>query len=161
GSTVVSQLVTRPSFQVGVSVSVLTASLRRRERRRRLDVRDQSADLAVGPASAYWRHVTLELRRVLAFHEQGLQALEVGERSVPRDGGSDIALSLEPVALRADGLERLLAELTAREAGFLLHPSVVCALLQHGHLRVHDRVLDAAKLRAFALPRPRVLGLEA
>src|SRR5919109_3379803 len=105
---------TRPSFQVGASVSVLTAngcsSLRHRELRRRLDVGDERADLTVGPAGAGGRHVAVELRRVLAVHEQITQAREIRQSPVAGDGRSDEALAVRAVTLGADGRPLLFPE---------------------------------------------------
>src|SRR3712207_6465429 len=104
-STVASQLVTRPSFQVGIAAgSALTAPLgSSRERVVRLDVGDQRVDLPVVPTSSDGRHVAGIRVQVLAVLEELAKPLPVRERAVSGDRGADAALAVEPVALRAGG----------------------------------------------------------
>src|SRR5919109_3916937 len=114
-SVVVTQAVTRPSFQVGATVSALTATGRllcRRlaQLRRRADVRDEGVVLAPVPAAPDGGHVVGELRRVLALGEKADQRLAVRQRPVARDRRADVALAGETVALGADRFPLLLAE---------------------------------------------------
>src|SRR5215204_6809021 len=107
-STVVSQLVTRPCFQVGAMLLLLSATLasltrRGRETLVRLHVGDESIELPLLPACAHGRHVAVVGRFVLAVQEQLLQAAAVQQGSVALDCRADVAGAVEPMALGAGG----------------------------------------------------------
>src|ERR687892_1792004 len=104
-STVVSQLTTRPSFHVGASASLRTATGRPLPQRFvRPDVGDQRIELDADPPAPDRRHVAVEVGRVLTvIDDEVAQRAAVQERAVACDRRTDVTLTLEPVALGARG----------------------------------------------------------
>src|SRR5439155_14347519 len=86
---------------------------------------------------------------VLAVAQQILERRRLAEQRAARDLRADVALSGEPVALRAGAGEGLLAD---RRAARLVQRKelLVKASGDDGDVSPHRRVLDAAELRALA-----------
>src|SRR6266508_1057720 len=153
-SVVVSQPATRPCVQgtrVGAG-STLTAT--------RLSLGDRAGDvgeervlLQRAPALADGGH------ELAAVFEQRREALLVGQERASLQGRADPSLALHAVARGADALERLLAEARCSfslGAGLALEPTVERGSGQRLHVGSHLGMLDAAKLRAPPLVRPRL-----
>src|SRR5262249_25734615 len=122
-----------------------------------LQVLEQGVELPFAPVASYRRH------RVLPVADDRLEAVLVLDDRAVGDVRADPARAGQAVALGADALELLLAEV-GRSVGLRTclsgEPAVELICRDGLHRGSHRRVLDPAELCALSRERPRLVHLE-